>query len=1229
MRDIIGELGKLRGRTRWLLVLQRTTALGAWMIGVLIGLALLDYALRFPGGVRLMLLLGGLAGVGWFCWRFVLPVLGYAPSMTDIALRVEQVIPRLSGRLASSVEFASDIAYRDNPLAARSIRDTESRVQGETLRKVIDTRRTRRDVAAFIMTAGIAAIVAIVSPASAQTGLARILLPFGSATWPARTAIESLMIGIDVHARGQALPLRVRGTKAPGGQIEHMDIRANYRLRTADGFGKWREIALMHQGGALYESLVDTQADAVEFFFSTADWRIDRQTIRLAPPPAVVSATLSISPPEYARGHVSNRLLALGPGIDERAVTDEPSLVGSQITLALSFNKPIPVPSDAAARAEWIGQTFGWPDDAPLPRLDAAGAAAESVTLDWRLAETTTLVLHLRDQDGLENIEEIAYRIDAVNDRPPSITITEPESDQAVLATALVPLAAEGRDDVAIDEVGLIAALQPKPGAETPVPLWQTSEASAEPVAALRHDLDLKQYELGVGDVIEVLATAADNFYLDGQSHDPARSPVRRLRIISERDFAASVFQELKALRENAIRLEAQQAGLQDDIIDDGVQPGVQRAQSRISERIAEQIEALQRVTRRTEMNRFEDQQIESLVDQADDLLTHAGRASNEASDAIERRERAGQPAPAEQDPDDEAPQGDPSQVDADQPSAQAGEPGRSEEQPKAGAEPGEEGAAPQDEPRADDLEVREPAEEDRPVVDAQQKVRDELRDLIELLDRNEDTWIMNQRINDLLDEQTRLQAETQRLSNQTLGRSRDELEAAELSELDRIGQKQTELAEKARDLIDDLRERADDMEAVDPQAADAQRQAASVGEQREVDRNMENAASSAEQNQLQNAQNSQQRAREGLQAMADNLDRKRAQAEELMRRLASLIESIKRLVTVQESELAALAKAQDGGDFFGRDRAMIRLNQNTQAVSGEARAAGREADRIARALDRAADAQAAAVGSLREDPIDPDGADAAENRSLDLLNEAVTLAEELEKQTQDDLIEQRREELVKAYHELMERQVALRADTLDLQALDQLSRRELVEARGQGNRQEEIRQALDEIRVQTQEISESLVFSHVHRLMDEWSATISERLHEGDVSASVTDLEMSIAEALEQLAKALEEEQLDPNEFEEGGGGGGGGGQGQTPPLVPPIAELKLLRGMQEHIYHRTRDIDGRDDFAEAARRQRLRELGREQKDLLDLGEQMMEQLTGGQQGNPGDQPKDDGGPQ
>jgi hypothetical protein len=204
-----------------------------------------------------------------------------------------------------------------------------------------------------------------------------------------------------------------------------------------------------------------------------------------------------------------------------------------------------------------------------------------------------------------------------------------------------------------------------------------------------------------------------------------------------------------------------------------------------------------------------------------------------------------------------------------------------------------------------------------------------------------------------------------------------------------------------------------------------------------------------------------------------------------------------------------------------------------------------------------------------------------------------------------------RRSELIAAYRAFAERQIAVRVDTVELVEQGQLDRRQLIEARGLGRSQDEIRQGLDELAASTREIHESSVFTQVHDMMDDWSSWVTDNLISGEVSVAVTDRQQRIADSIGRLIEALEGLVSEPGEFAGGsqGGASGSGGQGR-PPLLPPIAEMMLLRGMQEQVYNQTRDLDGRGDLQPDERRTRLEELGEDQQRLLELGEEMAEAL-------------------
>jgi hypothetical protein len=1203
MRQVISELRGLRRRGRLLLVAQRVAALLTAALAVVAGLVLIDWVLRLPATARLVLLLASAGGLSWAVWTRLVPVMRFRPGLTELALRAEGVIPAVAGHLASAVEFAASGVDRSNPLAARSVRETESRLAGESLRRVLSGRRTWRDIGALAAVAAAVGAAVLTSPSAARTGLLRLFAPYGEAQWPARTGVESLMYQVvragGVHPRGETLRLRARVTK---GQPQRVD--ALYRLRVEGVFGSWQRAVLTDQGSGVHERLIDVDAEAIVVQFETEDARTTPQRIELIEPPAVERATLEATPPPYAATWFSPVALDLGPGLDQRAVADTPLLAGSEVELELWLNKPLPAPGTEPQ----AGAILGWDGPDP-PGLTVRQAAPDRWTVSFRSDRTRRLEISLADEHGLPNPEPIAYVIPAVEDRPPTVTILDPPSDDAVLATAVVALQVEARDDVAVARVGIEAGVVRAGPAEeeTPRSLWQRGQETSGPVQSLRESLHLQEHALSEGDVVILHGVAEDVFELDGARNPAALSAPRRLRIIDAMELAARVRRDLAVVRGNAIRIEAVQEELQDDVIEEGVQPGIDRAQARIGERIAAQREAVTQVGRRIQANQLDDRQLAQLVGQVGDLLDFAGRASAAAVEAIEQsRARRPQAAPLRGGSDERA---------ARERGGERARPGGTERaaedapqgQPRPLPSPGTE-----DEPADLPAEAAEPAEADRPIVEAQQEVREELADLIALLDRDEDAWVATRWLEDIRDAQAALQREAGELDRRTVGRELEELAPQEQGELQRIAERQSDLSAQARQLLEDLRARAKELRGVDPGSAAGLREAAQTGERRELVKEMETAAERLSQNQMRTARQAQGAAGSALERMLQDLrDVSRADVRELLRRLLSLIESVQRLVTVQEGEIALLAAARQDGRYAGRDRAMIRLNQNTQAVADEARMAGQEVRRVARVLDRAADAQGASVVALRADPVSAGEAQDAEARSLEQLQEALALAQELARNAQERELLQRREEVIAAYRRFVEQEVELRGRTEELARERPLDRRGLQGARGLGASQEEIRTGLDDLRRGTDEVSDSAVFSRVHELVDGWARQVSEALEAGEVGTTTTDRQGRIADSIGRLVEALEITIKPPDEF--GGeqrGGTGQGGHGGQQPLIPPIAELKLLRGMQEGVYNLTREIDGRTDLDPAERELRLTELGRDQRSLHDLGRQILDAL-------------------
>lgn len=1244
---LLRTVDDLRTRLRRLALAEQAGAIAAVVLGSALVLMLLDYAVRLPASIRGLALAGLVVLAVVLVRRRLLPALRFRPARTDVALRLESLEPGLAGRLASAIEF-EEAGETGDPLVRASIARTVDAARSVSLAGHADARRARREGLRASGVVVIALLFAVLSPALAATGLARLALPWSQATWPARTAVASLMDevtgGLNVHPRGTILPLRARNL-TPGDPEGR--VRAEYRLVTDGETGREIEVALTYQeavaageedaadappAGGVHERLVDTgDAEAIEVRFATADARTRFERVRLEPPPAIVASRIEVTPPAYTAGLEEPLVQALGPGTDASARTERAVLEGARATFVIDLLKPLPVPDAPAARAGFLADTFGWRDDV-VPAFTASDDPPRW-TLAWTVERTRTIDVALVDEWGLQAAEPIRYVVEARSDRDPVAVMTEPEADGIALAGATLPLTGEASDDVGVASAGLRAAIGR--GGSTAVPADFAIDADEVARRVIVDGaIELAPFDLAAGDVVELHLEATDVLMASrgaaGAAIEPVRSSVRRIRIVRPQDLAGELRSVLSAVRRAAIRLEVVQTDLRDESLDDATRDDLAREQARLGERLGEQREVVEEIARRMQANALDDNALAGLLRQAAERLEFAEGASTRAVQALEEAREAASGATGagadEPDADEDANQRDASN--------DAGEIGRPDADEDAGEDadeseargadpPGASGAASSDDPTGSpadrDTAERAAAEAGERATEAQQEVREELVDLVRLLDRDEDTWLVRQEIDRITAEQRELRDRTRGLEDRLLGRELEDLDERERRELEALSEPQAELAEATRRLVEEMRRRAAAMEPVDPQAAAALREAADEAEGREAAREMQQAAEDAQRNRLQNAEQSQSQALEALERMASAMEEDpRARTLELLRRLESLEASIDRLVTEQEQELVRLDRARRALRLDGRDRAMVRLGQNTLAVASEARAQGPDMRAIARALDRAADEQAQAVGFLRETPIDWDEARVAEEASLEALVEALDTARALQEQAQEDQARQARDEIIRAYRDALERQIALRSSTEPLVGRD-LDRRERFELRRLGNLQEEIRVALGDVRAASQDVAQSPVMSFVHDRLDDLSARASSRMWDGDASTFVLDLQADVAEGIRRQIEAIESAQAQPEEFDEpnrgggGAGGGGGGGGGEPPPVIPPVTELKRLAGLQAEVLRDTRRIGERGDLDAGTRAEIVRDVASFQNDVLQLAQTLLERLESG----------------
>ncbi|MEI7657291.1 MAG: hypothetical protein WCK33_04430 [Phycisphaerae bacterium] len=1198
---VVAALAAIRARARLLLVSQRTLAILALLLGATIVMAALDYLLRFPSPLRQFHLAAGMIG-GLLLLRVRLaPAATFAPSLTDVALRVERAAasaaPELRGVLATGVDFArlherpdATMTPAGAAMVARVQQDAAERYrQAASKVRLFDLSGLGRALLMVLLAAIPAAACLAIFPTHARIGLARTLTPWTEASWPKRTGVALADMPY-AFPLGVALPVRasLTATDRPPGRTS---VMLCYRVIASGRQSEIRKAPMTAQGrkanegtpleGELFERLLDPDAMQVagveaggdvtlEYWFETSDDRSATGEVLVVPAPAIRTATAVVQPPAYAAALMRAAGLAAGSAAGSAARASEwvageadalpsgpsrgvigPVLAGSKVTLLIEFNKDLPAPAlgaDAAEVRHFVRDM--------LPGLEeAADLAFRAGGASWELSFTASAPLRvvpmLRDEHGITGSDDAAFKLEVTQDRPPAAAIIDPAQDEAVLATAVLDVTGEGRDDVAVagvEVVRQVAKLGPaegrSPGAvpEAAGPAEVIARADAQPgepitdVRSATATLALASLGLAAGDEIWLQAAVRDLLLASGggTGGQPVLSPRRRLRIIGETELIEQVRAELAGLREAAKRAEADQSRL--SARREAAAGSVKEAESQLAaqqalgERLGPMKDVVSRLQGRAKRNQLKDEALSGVLRDAAELAGQAKAEGDKASDALDRLSQQASP-----------------------------------EDPAAKA------AAEQ-------------------LSSAQRGVENALSELAGMLDRGEDDWAVRRSIEKLLTEQRQLASRTATSARSMQGKAASELTPQQRAELEKLAAEQKELSGKSQSLVNTAQERATRMESTDKAQSQAMQAAADKARSSQLSRRQEEASEQIAANRTGEAQQRQEEAAETLESMLQELDKTQQRKDEALRRvLADVQQSIRTLIEAQQAHLGALADVMAGrGKAQGLDQGMIVLHQNTLGVQQTVRSQVKGGERLVTLLGAATESQTAAIAALRAAPADQPGADASERTSLARLKDALAEAERLDHAAEEREEDRRRDELRKAYAQMLEVQLAVAADVQPMVG-QELDRRRRAAARALGAKQLELKERMSQVRSGTEGLGDAAIFDFAHRRYDAAAGSAGRSLESGETPESTVRDVATATRILQGLVAALDEAKKQRDEFKDDEGGGGGGmggeGEGQKQPMIPPIAELKLLRAMQAEAAERTRVVsDGRDDLESVA---------------------------------------------
>ncbi len=1209
-QPIARSLAWLRSAARRRLVVERGAALLALVVLALLGFASVDFVFRLPALLRGAALIFGIFTLIGTATRVLWPAIRFAPSLIEVALRVERSPAGkeagLAGRLASGLELGLNLAQGRRPsaqnseLATAAVTDMVARFgRMKAGAALLTSARAQRGMLA-LAAALLPVLVAFWGvPEYARLGLVRVTMPWLDVSWPKRTMIQADMSAV---AHPIDTPLTLRAVVTRSNRTAGMtNVTAIYRVVTDGEAGPETRMLLNppRKPGAsrrdgevdAYEAIVAREqlglqsgttsetSRVLQVRFETADDATPQYSVILAERPRIVWARATVTPPEYATGVATAVSGATELSVDRaRPASVGPVLAGSAVELTMTLNKPVPTPDSQGAadtkidREAWLRATFGESDEGTsvsmgggIPRYATLELGEDRWTLRWTASESGSVKVLPTDSFGIAASEDAVFTFAVGKDAPPTAAVLDPPSDEAVLPTAILNATGEGRDDVGLGAVTLESQrLSPPAGSSGAPPevLGDVTElrtlktkTAGESSARVTAELDLSTLGVQPGDELWLTAIATDRFIIGSQVHEAVRSLPRKLRIISEAQLVEQVMADLAPLRPAAERLDQDQAAISKRT-DELSKPGADRAQAAqasqqeksLADRLAPASDLVKRAKARVERNAIADRTLRDMLDQAQKLVNDAAESAQQASEAMK----------------------------------------------EIGATPDEKPLSGQtaDEIRKDQGEVRE-----------------KLGKLADLLAQGQDGWAARQSVERLLSDQRAITGQTKQAGERAAGQAKEDLPQDVQAELDRLARQQQDLSRRAEQAAQNLAQRAQKSKQNDPAQSAGLDRAAQKAQKEQLQDTMQQAAEAVKQNQTGKANEAQQQSEKTLEEMLKEIDSSQKRRDEALKRvLSDLMQSIDRLIADQETQIAALVKSMVSGNFEGLGRALAALRGNTLGVADNAEV--REVAEIVQRLSAAADHQDTAGANLRP-PADAVVADEHERLSLKRLQEAKELAKTLRDEAEKRDEGRKRAELLQAYREVLDAQERVTGDTSPLVGKE-LSRRDRGAVRGLGARQTEVKEKLNTIREANPEISEADMFDYAHGQLDQLTTRAAKTLSDGEATAGVARDQAEAIELLRAITGALAEAaKKDEEPFrknEDGGDASKSGGQNnqQQQGAIPPFLQLQILRTIQQRLARQTREAaeSTKPDLAV------IDEIGAKQKELARRGQKVVDAL-------------------
>lgn len=1220
------------------------------VIGVTIA-GLFDWLFHVSPELRLILLIAIGGALAWTALRRLIIPLGVHISDLHLALRIERMHPELEESLSSTVSFE---------------REEEDRLAGSTVLRRAVTRRAldqTRDLNFdeivnerprssanrwLVGTAVIVIALLALDPVGAWVAVRRLAYPFTSLEWPKRTIFAKIEFP-ERMAKGDPFTASVDVK----GRIPDR-IFIEYRFNDGQRPPASSMVTSVDKKDRFVGTL-EAVTQPFDFSIRGGDNETEWRHVNVVPAPDVSELKVTITPPLYTR--LPKVEYPVGRG-------NVQAIVGTEVTIRATSNKPI------------TGGKILWESGATTVTTldrDSKSLAASFIVVK----EDSYRILLVDEQGMTnEHRSPKQYRVEAIADMPPEVIIESPSNDIEVTPTVKQPIRTLARDDFGLQNIELRYLIEqagqsalppggqaPPPPAPQIVPLYDGKEVAPKQ-HRVEYTWDLAPLKLVPGSIV-VMRTASRDF----KSPEPNVGESRevRFRIVSPSDFVRQIDGEQKLIREELDRLrKLQETALEQttDIEKAAEQKGeltqkereklqsTETLQRRVREKaispegsIQERIKNLISKLAANQVDDLDSQKRLSLIDselarigeqhlsEIEKDLTRARKDSEPSKPTLaESKPKASAEDQASTPPNDKSKNSSRSQTKESAEQGKSTPPPTNDPSSTASAESGKsENAAPDkqgttadDQPKTTAKENEtaaskpneSPSETTKSLADArkhQEQVVQSLDAMMEQLDKWENTADVVNEARELEQKQIDNAKQVNDLASKTLGKSKEDLDKEERTELDQAAARQEELRQQLSRLEQKLSRQAERASADDPAASQAMKDALEQSKKSNLSGKMASAAQDIKENRLADAGQNQQKVSESLRELVESLENRREQ--DLKRLVKDLKEAEQALANIRDEQKRLrkeLKNAQQIADPEKKKEALQRLQQKQKELKQKAEEFAQKLSRLqarsaSQSAARAANRMDNAAQSLEQQGEEGEAGQQQENAE-EQLEEAEQELAEARKEAEEQLAREQLAKVADSIKNIHQRQIAIKDDVTRLDELKakegKLSRGQIQSVLGLSRAEKGLADESDALK---ERLSEAKVFSLVIEEAIEFMRAGADKLGTREVGkATQRDIERAqnrFAQLLDSLAQDPQQPGGDKKEGgQQGGQGAGqGGGDGDG---IPSIAQIKLLKMLQQEILTDTKELA--QTKAEAGwndeQKQEFEKLSKKQGKLADL---------------------------